>query len=98
MAHLTDVLSSQDLARISNLQLFARTVVERFCTGLHASPHKGFSVEFKQHRPYTPGDEIRRIDWKVFGRSDRFYIREYEVVRKVRVKLPEGRDVGLLSR
>ena len=87
MAHLTDVLSSQDLARISNLQLFARTVVEGFCTGLHASPHKGFSVEFKQHRPYTPGDEIRRIDWKVFGRSDRFYIREYEEETNLRCNI-----------
>jgi len=87
MAQLTDVLESQDLARISNLQLFARTVVEGFCTGLHASPHKGFSVEFKQHRPYTPGDEIRRIDWKVFGRSDRFYIREYEEETNLRCNI-----------
>jgi uncharacterized protein (DUF58 family) len=87
MAQLTDVLDSQDLARISNLQLFARTVVEGFCTGLHASPHKGFSVEFKQHRPYTPGDEIRRIDWKVFGRSDRFYIREYEEETNLRCNI-----------
>jgi uncharacterized protein (DUF58 family) len=52
--------------------------VEGFCSGLHRSPHKGFSVEFKQHRQYVPGDEIRHIDWRVFGRSDRFYIREYE--------------------
>lgn len=87
MAQLTDVLESQDLARIANLQLFARTVVEGFCTGLHSSPHKGFSVEFKQHRPYTPGDEIRRIDWKVFGRSDRFYIREYEEETNLRCNI-----------
>ena len=87
MAHLTEVLDSQDLARIANLQLFARTVVEGFCTGLHSSPHKGFSVEFKQHRPYTPGDEIRRIDWKVFGRSDRFYIREYEEETNLRCNI-----------
>lgn len=47
-------------------------------TGHHASPHKGSSVEFRQHRPYVQGDEIKRLDWKIFGRSDRFYIREYE--------------------
>lgn len=78
MAALTDVLAPSDLKQVSGLQFFARSVVEGFCSGLHTSPHKGFSVEFKQHRPYVPGDEIRRIDWKVFGRSDRYYIREYE--------------------
>jgi len=52
--------------------------VEGFCSGLHRSPHKGFSVEFKQHRQYVRGDETRHIDWKVYGKSDRMYIREYE--------------------
>ena len=52
--------------------------MEGFCAGLHRSPHKGFSVEFKEHRPYVRGDEIRSIDWKVFGKTDRLYIREYE--------------------
>ncbi len=56
-------------------------------TGLHASPHKGFSVEFRQHRPYVQGDEIRRLDWKIFGRSDRFYIREYEEETNLRATL-----------
>jgi uncharacterized protein (DUF58 family) len=69
------------------LQVFARQVVEGFCSGLHRSPHKGFSVEFKQHRPYVPGDEIRHIDWRVFGRSDRFYIREYEEETNLRATL-----------
>jgi uncharacterized protein (DUF58 family) len=58
--------------------VLARQVVEGFTTGMHRSPHKGFSVEFKQHRQYVPGDEIRHIDWRVFARSDRYYIREYE--------------------
>ncbi len=53
-------------------------MVEGFCSGLHRSPHKGFSVEFKEHRQYVRGDEIRAIDWKVFGKTDRLYIREYE--------------------
>jgi uncharacterized protein (DUF58 family) len=78
MANLTDILEPHDLAKVGKLQMLARRVVEGFCTGLHSSPHKGFSVEFKQHRPYVHGDEIRHIDWKVFGRSDRHYIREYE--------------------
>jgi uncharacterized protein (DUF58 family) len=86
-AHVNDFLAPADLQRISNLQIFARQVVEGFCSGLHRSPHKGFSVEFKQHRPYVPGDEIRKIDWRVFGRSDRFYIREYEEETNLRATL-----------
>jgi len=87
MSHVTEFLSPSDLKRISNLQVFARQVVEGFCSGMHRSPHKGFSVEFKQHRQYVPGDEIRRIDWRVFGRSDRFYIREYEEETNLRATL-----------
>ncbi len=87
MSHVTDFLSPRDLSKIGNLQIFARQVVEGFCSGQHRSPHKGFSVEFKQHRPYVPGDEIRHIDWRVFGRSDRFYIREYEEETNLRATL-----------
>ncbi|HUF80490.1 MAG TPA: DUF58 domain-containing protein [Burkholderiales bacterium] len=87
MANLMDILEPRDLAKVGKLQLLARRVVEGFCTGLHSSPHKGFSVEFKQHRPYVPGDEIRHIDWKVFGRSDRHYIREYEEETNLRCTL-----------
>ncbi len=78
MQRITDVLPGDELARVKSLHLYAKETVEGFCSGIHASPHKGFSVEFKQHRPYVAGDEIRNIDWKVFGRSDRFYIREFE--------------------
>lgn len=87
MAHVSDFLTPLDLQKISNLQVVARQVVEGFTSGLHRSPHKGFSVEFKQHRQYVPGDEIRRIDWRVFGRSDRFYIREYEEETNLRATL-----------
>ena len=62
-------------------------MVEGFTTGLHASPHKGFSVEFRQHRPYVQGDEIKRLDWKIFGRSDRFYIREYDEETNLRATI-----------
>jgi len=87
VSHVSDFLRPADLQKISNLQVLARQVVEGFTSGLHRSPHKGFSVEFKQHRQYVPGDEIRHIDWRVFGRSDRFYIREYEEETNLRSTL-----------
>lgn len=66
------------LAKIGSLELLARTVVEGFINGLHRSPHLGLSTDFAQHRAYMPGDDIRRIDWKLFARSDRYYLKEFE--------------------
>ncbi len=66
------------LARIDNLELLARTVVDGFLAGLHRSPYLGFSLDFAEHRQYMPGDDIRRIDWKLFGRTDRHYIKLFE--------------------
>ncbi|SIO32271.1 Protein of unknown function DUF58 [Singulisphaera sp. GP187] len=66
------------LARFGRLELIARLVVEGVMSGLHRSPFKGFSVEFAEHRQYGPGDEIRHIDWRAFGKSDRYYVKEYE--------------------
>lgn len=66
------------LATISDLALLARTVVEGFMHGQHRSMRKGSSLDFAQHRSYQPGDDLRRIDWRVFGRTDRFYVKEYE--------------------
>jgi len=60
------------------MELRARFVVEGFITGLHKSPYHGFSVEFTEHRPYMPGDEIKHIDWKAYGKTDRFYIKQFE--------------------
>ena len=60
------------------MELRARLVVEGFIAGLHRSPYHGFSVEFAEHRPYMPGDEIRHLDWKIYGRTDRLYIKQYE--------------------
>lgn len=82
-----NLLSPPDLTRIARLQLLARQVVEGFAAGQHRSHHKGFSVEFKEHRPYVRGDELRSIDWKVFGKSDRLYIRQSEVDTNVRCSL-----------
>ena len=60
------------------MELKARLVVEGFIAGLHKSPYHGFSVEFAEHRQYMPGDNIRDIDWKVYAKSDRYYIKQYE--------------------
>ncbi|NLW85419.1 MAG: DUF58 domain-containing protein [Planctomycetes bacterium] len=65
-------------AKLRNLNLTVRQAVEGFISGLHRSPHKGFSVEFSEHREYTPGDDPRHLDWVAWGRSDRLYIKQYE--------------------
>ena len=75
---LTRFLEPSTLARISNLDLLSRTVVEGFISGLHHSPFFGRSLDFAEHRQYMPGDDIRLIDWKLFARSDRFYVKEFE--------------------
>lgn len=66
------------LARIRNLELLARTVVDGFINGLHRAPHLGFSLDFAEHRGYEPGDDLRRVDWRVFARTDRFYVKQFE--------------------
>ena len=71
-------LDFDTLSRISNMQLLAQTVVEGFILGLHRSPYRGFSVEFAEYRQYAPGDEIRHLDWKVYGKTDRYYIKQFE--------------------
>src|SRR5512134_201853 len=66
------------LGRIGDLELVARWVVEGFISGLHRSPHLGFTTDFAEHRQYTPGDDIRHIDWRVFARTERYYLKEFE--------------------
>lgn len=66
------------LARIDNLELLARTVVDGFLHGLHSSPYLGLSMQFAEHRPYMQGDDIRKIDWRLFARTDRHYVKQYE--------------------
>ena len=77
-AEIRMYLKPEVVSRIKNLELIARMIVEGFMVGLHKSPFHGFSVEFSEHRQYMPGDNIRDIDWKVYGRTDRFYIKQYE--------------------
>ncbi|MBT3252017.1 MAG: DUF58 domain-containing protein [Candidatus Marinimicrobia bacterium] len=71
-------LTPSIISKLDNLSLKARLVVEGFIVGQHKSPYHGFSVEFSQHRAYDQGDEIRHIDWKLFGKTDRYYIKQYE--------------------
>ncbi len=84
------------LMRIKNLQLRARAVVEGFYNGLHRSPFHGFSVEFSEYRPYTPGDDPRGLDWKLYARSDRYFIKRFEdeTNRHVYVVLDRSRSMG----
>jgi uncharacterized protein (DUF58 family) len=67
-----------ELRKYGGLTLLARNMVEGFLTGVHRSPFKGYSVEFAEHRQYSPGDEIRHIDWRAFGKTDRYYVKEFE--------------------
>lgn len=88
MTHdLEKYLQPDEIAKISRLELRARKVVEGFVSGLHRSPYFGQSVEFVQHREYVPGDDTRRIDWKVWSRTDRYYLKQFEEDTNVRVVL-----------
>ncbi|MGD8426383.1 MAG: DUF58 domain-containing protein [Balneolaceae bacterium] len=72
------LLKPELLSQLAPLELRARKIVEGFISGLHKSPHHGFSVEFAEHRPYNPGDDFKHIDWKVYAKSERFYVKRYE--------------------
>jgi len=71
-------LDPQFISQLANMEMRARLIVEGFITGLHKSPYHGFSVEFAEHRPYNPGDELRHVDWKVYAKTDRYYVKQYE--------------------
>jgi uncharacterized protein (DUF58 family) len=87
MADKPNYFDPMTLSKVSTLLLRARYVVEGLISGLHTSPYKGFSVEFSEHRQYAPGDEIRHIDWKAYGKFDRYYIKEYEEETNLRCYL-----------
>jgi len=71
-------LDPKTLAKLKGLQLRARHIVEGYVAGLHRSPYHGFSIEFAEHREYAPGDDLRYLDWKVLGRTDKLYLKQYE--------------------
>ncbi len=80
-------LDPEILAKISRLELRARLIVEGFISGMHKSPYQGYSVEFASHREYVAGDDIRHIDWRLFARADRFYIKQYEEETNLRTHI-----------
>src|SRR3954471_9035912 len=81
---MSQLLDPQALARLSTVKLRARAVVEGVLSGLHKSPHQGQSVEFAEHKEYSPGDEIRHIDWKAYGKFDKYYVKRYEEETELR--------------
>jgi uncharacterized protein (DUF58 family) len=91
-------LDPKVLNKITRLDLKARHIVEGFMGGMHKSPYHGFSVEFAEHREYAPGDDLKHLDWKVFGRSDRLFIKEYELETNLRTHIlldtSESMDYG----
>ena len=85
--HIQKYLDPKILNKITRLDLKARHLVEGFVSGMHKSPYHGFSVEFAKHREYSAGDDIKHLDWKVFGRTDRLYIKEYELETNLRSQI-----------
>lgn len=84
---MEDIIQFEELVPKTNLGILAKQVVEGFITGLHKSPFHGFSVEFAEHRPYHPSENIRSIDWKLFGRTDKMYVKRYEEETNLRCQL-----------
>lgn len=82
-----DLLTPGELAALGGLELVASRVVEGLLAGLHRSPHRGFGVEFAEHRPYQPGDDLRFVDWRMVGRSDRYYVKQFEEETTLRATL-----------
>jgi uncharacterized protein (DUF58 family) len=76
--HYPTSFDPRTLAKLQSLALRARHIVEGYVAGLHRSPYRGFSIEFAEHREYAPGDDLRYVDWKVFGRTDKFYLKQFE--------------------
>src|SRR5512146_2210188 len=81
------LLDAQTLSRLQGVKLRARAVMEGVLSGLHKSPHQGQSVEFAEHKEYAPGDELRHLDWKAFGKFDRYYVKRFEHETNLRAHL-----------
>ena len=82
-----DLLDPMEVSRLGGLEVVTEGVVEGFLTGLHRSPRRGFSVEFAEHRMYQPGDELRYVDWKILGRNDRLYVKQFEEETNLRAMM-----------
>src|SRR6188508_594621 len=83
----TSLLDPRALAAVSRMELVAKTVMDGYVQGMHRSPHIGFALDFAQHRQYVPGDDIKRIDWRVYAKADRYYIKQYEVTTNLRAHM-----------
>src|SRR4051794_40837427 len=81
------LLDPRALAKINTMELVARQVMDGYVQGMHRSPHVGFALDFAQHRPYVQGDDIKRIDWRVYAKADRYYIKQYEVTTNLRCQI-----------
>ncbi len=99
MTRTSQHLSDELIARLDRFNLRARHIVEGFMIGLHKSPYHGFSVEFSDHRQYNPGDPIRNIDWKVFAKTERYYIKRYEEETNLKswIILDHSKSMGYAS-
>lgn len=99
MTQNTNFIDPSVLATLDNLEMRARVIVEGFLAGLHKSPRRGFSVEFTDYRPYVRGEDLRHIDWKLYGRSDKLYIKQYEDETNVRcyILLDSSASMGYQS-
>ncbi|MFP4528560.1 MAG: DUF58 domain-containing protein [Candidatus Kapaibacterium sp.] len=93
-------LEPETIAKLANIELKARLVVEGFITGLHRSPYHGFSVEFAEHRQYRPGDVIKNIDWKVYGRTNKYYVKQFEEETNLRsvIAVDSSASMGFASK
>ena len=78
------LLDPRALAKVSRMELVARQVMDGYVQGMHRSPHVGFALDFAQHRPYVQGDDVKRIDWRIYAKADRYYIKQYEVSTNLR--------------
>src|SRR5436305_10321687 len=81
------LLDPTALAKISKMELVARQLMDGYVQGMHRSPHIGFALDFAQHRQYVPGDDVKRIDWRAFAKSERYYIKQYEVSTNLRAHI-----------
>lgn len=83
----SSLLAPETLQKVSKMELFARQVMDGYVQGMHKSPHVGFALDFAQHRQYVPGDDVKRIDWRVYAKADRYYIKQYEVTTNLRCNI-----------
>src|SRR4030081_1089206 len=81
------LLEPQVLQKISKMELVAKQVMDGYVQGMHRSPHIGFALDFAQHRQYVPGDDVKRLDWRAYAKTERYYIKQYEVTTNLRCSI-----------